>query len=302
MNKISGVYEIVNTVNGHRYIGSAVNLGKRKGQHWRDLRRRVARSAYLQNAWNMYGEEAFEFRPLLYCSPEYVRYYEQVCLDNLHWEYNISPTATSCLGVKHSEEVRLNMSKAHANKPSWNKGIHTGQVVWNKGKKDVYQESTLQLMSEAKLNCIPWNKGKTDVISDEARLRMSLVRIGTKASTETKDKQSKSLRQFYIDNPEKGIERSQRMIGHPTSEATKLRIQNGLLDFYAHTPKNGNYKPGGKLSADDIKIIRWANIEHEMSGASLSNIFGVAATNICYILRRDTWRNIPEFSGHNKEV
>jgi group I intron endonuclease len=56
-----GVYQIKCTSNGKIYIGSAVDLHNRCEQHRRSLRRGDHGNAHLQAAWNMYGEENFEF-------------------------------------------------------------------------------------------------------------------------------------------------------------------------------------------------------------------------------------------------
>lgn len=58
---ISGIYAIVNTVNGHRYIGSAVDVQRRWDKHKAELRRGNHHSRHLQNAWNKYGECSFSF-------------------------------------------------------------------------------------------------------------------------------------------------------------------------------------------------------------------------------------------------
>lgn len=47
----SGIYEIVNTINGKRYVGSAVSLKRRWVDHRRDLRAGKHHSRHLQNAW-----------------------------------------------------------------------------------------------------------------------------------------------------------------------------------------------------------------------------------------------------------
>jgi group I intron endonuclease len=51
----------MNKVNGKRYIGSTINFRKRKNTHLSNLRTKTHHSPKLQNAWNKYGEEAFEF-------------------------------------------------------------------------------------------------------------------------------------------------------------------------------------------------------------------------------------------------
>lgn len=56
-----GIYKIVNTVNNKFYVGSAVNLAKRKTRHWAELRHQKHNNRHLQAAWNKYGEEVFQF-------------------------------------------------------------------------------------------------------------------------------------------------------------------------------------------------------------------------------------------------
>ena len=106
----SGIYQILNLINDHRYIGSAMNLKRRKVDHYKSLRWNKHRNQHLQNAWNKYGEDAFEFRIVGTCLSEDLIRMEQHLLDDLKPEYNISPTAGSPLGVKHSEKSRAKMS------------------------------------------------------------------------------------------------------------------------------------------------------------------------------------------------
>jgi group I intron endonuclease len=103
----SGVYEIRNIQNGHRYIGSAVNIYRRWKTHRSDLCRNKHHSAHLQRAWDKYGEECFEFSVVEYCDISQLIQREQKYIDNWRPEYNCSPTAGSPKGVKHSEETRL---------------------------------------------------------------------------------------------------------------------------------------------------------------------------------------------------
>lgn len=100
----SGIYEIVNTVNGKRYIGSAKRMRYRLKDHRKHLRRQDHDNQKLQRAWNKYGAEVFRYRPLLVCSPENLLFYEQLCIDNLLPEYNICRIAKSSLGTKRTPE------------------------------------------------------------------------------------------------------------------------------------------------------------------------------------------------------
>ncbi len=112
MKNKSGVYEILNTVNGKRYIGQAAKLGKRWIRHQYELGRRTHHSRHLQSAWNKYGSGAFEFRALLICAPtkELLTLYEQACFNAYKPEYNIQPVANSPLGMKHTPETCAKLS------------------------------------------------------------------------------------------------------------------------------------------------------------------------------------------------
>ena len=55
------IYKIINAVNNHFYVGSAVNYEKRKARHLWRLRRGDHANKHLQAAWLKYGEQAFAF-------------------------------------------------------------------------------------------------------------------------------------------------------------------------------------------------------------------------------------------------
>jgi group I intron endonuclease len=63
-SRLSGIYEIVNLVNGKRYIGSAVVFKARWYTHRRELRAGTHHARKLQGAWNKSGESEFVFRIL----------------------------------------------------------------------------------------------------------------------------------------------------------------------------------------------------------------------------------------------
>jgi group I intron endonuclease len=56
-----GIYKIINTVNNKFYVGSAVNLSRRRTRHFSELRTKRHNNAKLQASWNKYGEAAFIF-------------------------------------------------------------------------------------------------------------------------------------------------------------------------------------------------------------------------------------------------
>jgi group I intron endonuclease len=122
----SGIYAIVNKINGKFYIGSAARKGDvssasgfyaRWHEHLSELNRSAHCSSYLQRAWNKYGGENFKFQILEFVSPEKCIEVEQMYLDlfpkgDRDTVYNTCFTAGSILGIKRSEEFVAKMSKA----------------------------------------------------------------------------------------------------------------------------------------------------------------------------------------------
>ena len=56
-----GIYKIINVVNNKFYVGSAVDLKRRKTRHFSELRKGKHNNRHLQAAWAKYGEQAFVF-------------------------------------------------------------------------------------------------------------------------------------------------------------------------------------------------------------------------------------------------
>ena len=111
----AGVYQIRNTNNGHRYIGSTKDLKVRKYHHFALLRKGKHANSYLQRAFNKYGEDAFRFEILFEAKyPTRMDLFEQYYLDTNKPEYNvaqIASTAFNRLGVKPSEEAKQKTSQ-----------------------------------------------------------------------------------------------------------------------------------------------------------------------------------------------
>lgn len=96
-----GIYQILNLVNGHRYIGQTLDFEGRKKAHFRALRKGKHHNLYLQRAFKKYGEEAFEFIVLKRLRGYKVREardmlltaWEQFYFDAFHPEYNVNSVA-----------------------------------------------------------------------------------------------------------------------------------------------------------------------------------------------------------------
>lgn len=149
---VSGIYIIFNQESCAYYIGSSLNIRERLREHLRALQRQTHRNRYLQRAYNLHGPDAFLFDILELVEDEAILIpREQHWLDTSTATYNLSPTAGSPRGVKHTEEMRRRNSERQL-----------GQVPWNKGRP-LEDEEARRKMSEAKQGKAPWNKGKKGV-------------------------------------------------------------------------------------------------------------------------------------------
>ena len=63
-----GIYKIENSVNNKIYIGSSIDINKRFYKHLWMLRKGIHDNIHLQNSFNQYGENSFNFSILEYCN------------------------------------------------------------------------------------------------------------------------------------------------------------------------------------------------------------------------------------------
>ena len=117
MSEIAHIYQIKCKTNGKIYIGSTAHLKQRWKFHRWQLRAGKHDAKYMQNCWNKYGEEDFEFSVLLVCDPKNVLFYEQRFIDTYkvcdnRCGFNSCPTAGSNLGRKMSEAGKRNLSRS----------------------------------------------------------------------------------------------------------------------------------------------------------------------------------------------
>lgn len=120
-----GIYLITNKTNGKKYVGSTHNFTSRWRSHRSMLNRGVHFNNHLQNSWNKYGEDNFEFS-ILEALDETIDNFEQYLiereefniqkLDCVKCGYNSRTECNTNKGLKWSEESRKNYSeyrKAH---------------------------------------------------------------------------------------------------------------------------------------------------------------------------------------------
>lgn len=106
---IQGIYKIVNKINGKFYIGETFNIPERWVKHKRNLRKNRHHCAHLQNAWNKYGQDHFDFliiEETVNLSKLELRSLEQKYFNLLNPSYNIIKDCRSQI-------------ERFANNPSW---------------------------------------------------------------------------------------------------------------------------------------------------------------------------------------
>ena len=192
----SGIYQILNTINGKFYIGSAKNISARVYEHERQLNNNKHSNCHLQYAWNKYGIENFKFQVVEYCEVEKLIEREQFWIDNTNCckiGYNLSPTAGSQLNFKHSEKTKKLISEKARNISEKTRAKMKAHIFSNEHKKN---------MSVAR---------KNRIIKDETRLKLSIAGKGRRHTVEAKEKVAASKR------------------GIPRSEETKAKLRLAAL-------------------------------------------------------------------------
>lgn len=163
----SCIYIIQNTKNAHVYIGQAQNVRERWTHHRSSLRLGKHGNSHLQRAWNKYGEKAFKFKILEYCTREQLDEREQHYL-NIYIPkgicYNIAKDATAPnRGLKDSPETRQKKREAQL-----------GKTLSEEHRFKISQAQKGRTISEEKKQHLrEINTGKKRNLTNEQRKKMS---------------------------------------------------------------------------------------------------------------------------------
>ena len=162
---ICGIYKITCSADERCYVGQSIDIVARWGKHKRTLRQGKHRSIFMQRAWDKHGEDTFAIEVLEEVDPPtlllndlktLLTEREQVWMDRLHPEFNVAPAAGSTLGMRPSEEAKVN----------WRKVIDSPE-----------HREKLRAASKKR-----WERGP---VSDETKAKMSAVRKGRKLPPRT---------------------------------------------------------------------------------------------------------------------
>jgi len=107
-----GIYAIIHTPTGRRYVGQSIRIKTRFREHRKALRTGTHYNAKLQRAWTAHGEAEFAFVVLEECVLELLTEREQAHIDQQAY-FNTSLCAESPMrGQHHTQETRAKMRKA----------------------------------------------------------------------------------------------------------------------------------------------------------------------------------------------
>lgn len=150
------------------YIGSAVNLTKRKLNHLSDLKQGKHCNAIMQNHFNKYGKYIFEI--IEHVPPEDLVKREQYFIDTLKPTINIVPIAGNTLGYKHTPKTKEKMAviaRKRALDNAWLAKVSKGWFI--KGSK--LSPEKREVLRIRMINDNPF-KGRKH--SEETRKKMSV--------------------------------------------------------------------------------------------------------------------------------
>lgn len=229
--KISGIYAIVNTVNGNRYVGSSQDIEKRFMQHRCDLRRGEHHSGHLQGAWNLYGESSFALVVIEECLVGKLLEREQFHIDEKS-EYNIAIFAGAGMrGRKASPETRAKLSAMRmGQKPT--KGF-LGREHTEATKRKMAEAAKGHSVSDsARKKIADAHKNRSDEDARKRSEKISKSRRGKSPSEKTRQNMSKA------------------QIGRKHSEETKRRIGESNYRKYQERQRIEQEKNGQQVLFD----------------------------------------------------
>jgi len=119
----SGVYCLVNKINGHTYIGSSINIASRMKNYINNtfLKSKKNNNMPITKALLKYGQSNFSLLILEYAKAEVLTIRETFYIMTFLPYYNVLKQGYSSLGYKHTEETKkllseLGKNRVHSNK------------------------------------------------------------------------------------------------------------------------------------------------------------------------------------------
>ena len=222
---LSGIYKITNIITGDCYIGKAIDVFNRVGQHksllkYNKHKYRNGDLSILQKAWNKYGKDSFKFETIEICpiselderEKYWISYYQCNCSKTRHG-YNVTDGGEGAYGNQNVKgRIHIYNNEIHKmiypnefeyyekqgfirglpqemiEKANENRQIKYGEEHWRFGQK--ISDEHKRKISEANRGRTGWMKGKH--WDDEHKEMLRISSTGKKRSEETKRKITES--------------------------------------------------------------------------------------------------------------
>ena len=196
-----GIYGIKNKINNCIYVGkTGMNFGDRWDSHRSLLRNNKHFNPYLQNAWNKYGEENFEFVIVEECTIEeldnkeiyYIKFYRE---QNLSYNLADGGEGGCFLGKHLSEETKRKIGEKNRINMMGRKASEETKQKMSQSQKERYKNWTNEDRQS-------WGRLSSETASgytwsDESKKKM----IGNKnGATHTVDEIKEIRRLYEVEN------------------------------------------------------------------------------------------------------
>lgn len=268
---MQGIYAIVNTVNGKRYVGSAMNIRLRWESHRRHLANGTHHCKHLQRAWLKHGPDVFKWEIVEEVPDKallIVR--EQAWIDSIlvTMRYNTSPTAGSVLGYVQPPEVRRKHAK------SWLGKHHSDETraKLSAAKKGIPRPPHLVEASAAALR---GRKRPADVVE-----RIAAGNRGRKLSDATRKAMSEAKKgRTWTEAQRTAI--MEAKTAKPITEETRQKLS-------AATHRR-NMQNVAKLTEAQVTAVR-ERIANGEAQRSIAKAFGIHQSTVWAIAHNKTWK------------
>ena len=232
----AGIYLIICTSNGARYVGSSKDVSVRKHTHWYSLRTGKSHNVHMQNAWNKYGASSFAFEILeIVTDPSTITNREQYWIDLIQPEFNKAKTATSGFtSLGHSDETKLrlaNIQRQRMQSPDLRQRLRDAATEQNKtqgngAKGKPVSEERKQKLREANKRQFsdPQSRARhsqlaKDAMTSEVRDKIRQAKLGIKQTPDVIETRRRALTQAWADLPPEQRAERVAIVGAATSAA-----------------------------------------------------------------------------------
>ena len=245
----TGVYCILNTIDGKRYVGQSCYMDKRRLRHFSDLVGGKHYNSHLQKAFIKYGRESFEWHILEEVPEEMLDIRERVWIEyyqsNNH-QFGYNNETGGCLLKHHSEETRRKMSEARKN-PSVETRMRLSKAKKGKPSGHLGKHHSSEARRKISESLIGNSYCLGKHFSDEGRRRMSEAHKGKSWSEAQKEAQ-----RWIVHN---------HFLGKHHSKETRLKISESTKNMSAETRRRMSESHMGKVPTEETLRKRSVSIK-----------------------------------------